>query len=197
MSGGSATPLPLARPLRAPPAIGEPRGLTASRRLDPMVLRVIAFAGLAAYAAAAWVGLVSAPPTGRAMLAVIVVVAGTAALAWLAGAHVPRVGAWCLALAVAIAATALAAIAIGLPARLLAPAHWDELGNRLGGALQTLGRLGYPYHGSAEWSRLTLLGTAPRQIYRSGGNGLVGCSMACRKGEPLWPWPFSTGRMSR
>ena len=157
MSGGSATPLPLARPLRAPPATGEPRGLTASRRLDPMVLRVIAFAGLAAYAAAAWVGLVSAPPTGRAMLAVIVVVAGTAALAWLAGAHVPRVGAWCLALAVAIAATALAAIAIGLPARLLAPAHWDELGNRLGGALQTLGRLGYPYHGSAEWSRLTLL----------------------------------------
>jgi transglutaminase-like putative cysteine protease len=118
---------------------------------------VAVFAALGGYAAAGWVGLVADPPTGRVVLAVTILVAAAAALAWIAGSRIARVVAWGLALTVALAAIVSAGIAIGMPARLLSPAHWGELGTELGGAFRTLGSLDYPYSGTDEWSRLTLL----------------------------------------
>ncbi len=162
MSGGEAVPARL--PLRAE-AGGRvspgPLGSVARRAsLDPVIARLCAFAGLAAYATSSWIGLVEAPPRGRAALAVAAAVGAAASLAW-AGRRLPRIAGWAAAVAITIAAAAVAAVAIGLPARLLAPWHWSEFGDRLGGALEGLGTLSYPYRGGAEWSRLVLLLGAP------------------------------------
>jgi transglutaminase-like putative cysteine protease len=158
MSGSFATRVALPHPLRgASPSGGGPsRRAISSRGLDPLILRLIAFAGIAAYGAATWVGLVSDPPTGRTALAVLAVLAGAAGLAWLSRGGLPRAPASGLALVVAVATTASAAIAMGLPARLIAPPHWGELGGDLGGGFRSIGGLDYPY-GGGEWSRLTLL----------------------------------------
>jgi protein-glutamine gamma-glutamyltransferase len=125
-------------------------------RASSQVIRLITFGALAAYAGASWVALVSEPPRGRTALAVLVGMGAAAALAWLAGRS-SRLAARGGALVVAILAVAVASVAMGLPARLLAPPNWGELGSQLGGALRGLGALAYPYRGSAEWSRLVIL----------------------------------------
>jgi protein-glutamine gamma-glutamyltransferase len=125
-------------------------------RASSLLIRVIAFGALAAYAGASWVALVSEPPRGRTALVVLVAIGAAAALAWVAGRS-SKLASRGGALAVAIVALALASIAMGLPARLLAPPNWGELGSELGGALRGLSALAYPYHGDAEWSRLVIL----------------------------------------
>ena len=101
--------------------MGEPRRTTRSQPRDSIVLRLVAFAALAAFAATQWIALVADPPIGRAALAVAAGIAGAVALAWIARASVGRASAWALAVVAALFAVAAAALAIGVPARLLAP----------------------------------------------------------------------------
>ncbi|MGH7513663.1 MAG: transglutaminase domain-containing protein, partial [Gemmatimonadales bacterium] len=88
--------------------------------------------------------------------AVLIGIGAAAALTRLAGRS-SKLAARGGALAVAIVAVAVASVTMGLPARLLAPPNWGELGGELGGALRGLGALAYPYRGDAEWSRLVIL----------------------------------------
>jgi transglutaminase-like putative cysteine protease len=154
MSGVAAT-LGLRRPSRRESPAGASVRAAAAPPPASVILRLIAFAALAAYAASSWLNLVAAPPRGRAALAVLAVVAGGAALAWL-GKRLPRSAAAGAGAGVAILAIAAGAVAIGLPARLLAPANWAELGGDLGRGFEGLGGLTYPYRGG-DWPRLTIL----------------------------------------
>jgi transglutaminase-like putative cysteine protease len=148
---------------------------------SPIGLRLATFFALATFAAANWVALVAQPPTGRAMLAALLAAAGAASLVAIA-ARVPTK--WRAGLAAATTVTAivvLAALALGLPARLLLPSGWGELGTDLGDGIGSLWRADYPYEGSDTWSRLALLlGLAP----------LLGLAAALsfwpREGERKW-----------
>ena len=120
-------------------------------------LRFAAFAALAGFAALHWIGLVADPPIGRAAVALIAVCGGAATLALIARAQIRRVPAWTLALVVSVVATAASALAIGLPARLLAPANWGELVDHLVGGVEELGNADYPYGGPDPWARLAIL----------------------------------------
>jgi transglutaminase-like putative cysteine protease len=125
-------------------------------------LRVAAYAALAALAAVQWARLVEAPPVGKVALTVLLLVAGAAALAALAaGRRSPSVK-WGLAALGAVVATAAGLVAIGVPARMLAPGGWDELGHVIGRGFAGLaGDVGYPYDGANDWSRQVLLAGIP------------------------------------
>ena len=121
------------------------------------MLRLVAFAALAAFAAAQWVALVADPPIGRTALAVGAGVAGAVALAWIARAPIGRASAWALAVVASLFAVGAAAFAIGVPARLLAPGAWGELHHYLTAGLNAIGNNDYPYSGPNQWSRLAIL----------------------------------------
>lgn len=131
--------------------------------------RLLAFAALAAFAAAHWATLVTAPPFGRLALAVAAIVGGAALLEAVGqasqrwrGVRLPRLAAGFVAAAGGVVATMLALAAVGISPRLLWPAGWGELGASLDHGLAGLaGSVGYPYAGDNEWSRLTILAVAP------------------------------------
>jgi hypothetical protein len=124
-------------------------------------LRLAAFAALASFVALHWIALVGDPPIGRAAVALIAVCGGAMTLALIAGARIPRVPAWTLALVASLVATAASAIAIGVQARLLAPANWGELADHLVAGLEDLENADYPYGGSDPWTRLAILFCLP------------------------------------
>jgi transglutaminase-like putative cysteine protease len=121
-----------------------------------VVLRVVAFAALTAFAAIHWVALLGDPPLGRVALTVAAQVVAAAAIAAIAAARLPRLVSWALALAVAVVAIAAGALAIGMPLYLLAPGHWGELVSGLNGGLSQLGGADLPYDGGG-WPRLAVL----------------------------------------
>ncbi|MGH2962990.1 MAG: transglutaminaseTgpA domain-containing protein, partial [Solirubrobacterales bacterium] len=56
----------------------------------------------------------------------------------------------------------LGLLAIGVPARLIQPGGWDELGSEIGRGFSGLnGDIAYPYRGANEWSRLVILAGLP------------------------------------
>ena len=120
-------------------------------------VRLLTFAALAGYVAAAWLGMIIHPPAGRAVLMVAAVVAGAAALAALGTDRLPRWLASTLAPLVALLAVAAGAIAMGLPFRLALPWHWGELATNLGGGWGVLWNVDYPYDGTLVWTRLLIL----------------------------------------
>src|ERR671923_814889 len=120
-------------------------------------LRLAAFAALASFVALHWIALVGDPPIGRAAVALIAVCGGATTLALIARAGIPRVPAWTLALVASLVAMAASAIAIGLQARLLAPANWGELVDHLVAGVEDLENADYPYGGSDPWTRLAIL----------------------------------------
>ena len=120
-------------------------------------LRVIAFAALASYVGAAWVGMVAGPPAGRTTLVIAVVVVAAAVMSLLADRPLPRPVLHLLAAAITLLALALGAIALGVPVRLVMPWHWGELADNLGTGFAGLWNVDYPYVGSTGWTRLVLL----------------------------------------
>jgi protein-glutamine gamma-glutamyltransferase len=127
-----------------------------------LALRLAAFAALAALAGAQWMRLVESPPVGRVALAVIALVVGAVALAAIAVARPRRVAASALAAVATVGATAVGLMAIGVPAHLLDPGSWDELGAELGRGFNGLaGDVPYPYDGDNEWARIVLLAGLP------------------------------------
>jgi transglutaminase-like putative cysteine protease len=160
----------------APAAVAAPRAAprpAAASTTRTALVRLAAFAGLALFAGVHWVSLVDSPPLGRTVL-VVLVATGTGALLTLLGAPAVRnrlteaLGgrlAWgaiaVAALVVGLAGIALALVAVGLPARLLAPRHLNELFDGLDRGLAGVQNADWPYDGSDSWVRLTTLLGAP------------------------------------
>ena len=150
----------------SPPRSGASARLPARGRTDAdtaagIGLRIAAFAALSAYGVAHWGGLVAAPPTSRlAAVAALATACGAllAASVRLPGPPAARAGVRLLAV---LATLALTLMVVGLEARLLLPANWDELREGLDQGLAGLRTIDWPYAGSDEWVRLTLLLGAP------------------------------------
>ena len=72
-------------------AVGTARAAARPTEATPAApLRVAAFAALALFASAHWMGLVESPPVGRVLLAVLIATATAAGLAALGAASLPR-----------------------------------------------------------------------------------------------------------
>ncbi len=130
------------------------------RRLRGLGLEVATFAALAWYAAAHWAsGLVADAPGGRVFACVLIAVAVGVVLA-LADAA-PKAQAWALRCGGIVAGLGAGFVAIGLDARYLAPAHWDELGDGLDRGFTALGSAQWPYSGAEPWGTTVLLLAIP------------------------------------
>ncbi|MFL5869433.1 MAG: transglutaminase domain-containing protein, partial [Thermoleophilaceae bacterium] len=150
MSGAAAR---LAAPPAAVPAVAEER--------DSTVLRLVAFAGLAAFGVGHWWGMVDHGPGGRAFAVVAVAVAGAAFLASLNHVRLPRAPTIALASAITLGMLLGGMAAAGLHLRLLLPHHWSVLGDGLDRGLSGVRTVDWPYDGPDSWVRLTILLGAP------------------------------------
>ena len=129
--------------------------------VDPLPMRLLAFAALAAFGVAHWGMLVVDAPAGRLLLMLVVATAGGAVLALLGRASLPRPAVHLLALAVGIAMLGLGLMAAGLPGRLLLPSHWGELFDGLDRGLAGIQSIEWPYNGPDGWVRLSVMLGAP------------------------------------
>jgi transglutaminase-like putative cysteine protease len=153
----------------APAGAGAPATLAPSESAEPastatadsLVMKLVAFAALAAFGAAHWGALVTDPPTGRTLLVVLVATGGAAALALLGRAQLPRAALHTLAALIGLATLLLGLMAAGLPGRLLLPGHWSELFDGLDRGLAGVEGVEWPYRGPELWIRRTVLLGAP------------------------------------
>jgi hypothetical protein len=128
--------------------------------VPPLVARAVPFFALAFLASAHWGALVEPSQTGRALLVSAIVTIG-GALIWLT-ASLPRVPGLIVRTGVLVVMTLLAVTAIGIRFKLLMPAGWGTLGDRLTGGLSVVGSVTeWPYSGPNVWLRLTTLLVAP------------------------------------
>jgi transglutaminase-like putative cysteine protease len=148
---GGPAPLDPAGPARSAAAVA----------VDSLGMRLLAFAGLAAFATAQWGMLVENPPGGRELLVVLVATGGGALLGLLGRAPLPRPAVHALAALVGVAMLALGLMAAGLPGRFLLPAHWAEFADGLDRGLAGVEGVEWPYGGPEEWLRLSVLLGAP------------------------------------
>jgi protein-glutamine gamma-glutamyltransferase len=160
----SPAPAPAAAPARR--AGGPPAGTGTARSAaalahDSLVLRLTAFAALAAFATAHWAMLVENAPFGRTLLVLLVATGGAAALGLLSLAPLPRPALHGLAAIVGFATLVLGLMAAGLPGRLLLPEHWSELTDGLDRGLAGVQGVDWPYDGPDVWIRRTILLGAP------------------------------------
>jgi transglutaminase-like putative cysteine protease len=132
---------------------------TAAR--DSLAMRLVAFAALGAFATAHWDMLVSNAPAGRTLLVLLVATGGAAVLGLLDRVPLPRSAIHALAAVAGVATLLLGLIAAGLPGRLLLPEHWGELADGLDRGLAGVQSVDWPYKGSDEWVRRTVLLGAP------------------------------------
>ena len=145
--------------------------------LPAPVARTVGFALLATLGAAEWVRMVGDSDLLVALPWVLAaVLAGEAVGA--AGSLAPRLRAPAALLAAALGLV-VAALASGLEPRLLAPRHWDELGDGVARGLETLSGVTLPYGGVDPWPNITL---------RLGGALLVTLAAV------LAAWPRAQGR---
>ncbi len=130
----------------------------------PERLELICFAALGIVVSLQWASLVSDPPAGRVVLAVVLATAAGAALA--AIRRIPSE--WPLRFALAVAAVllalALGLVVVGLPARLIWPGNWGELSADLDRSLTGLTDVPIPYAGADVWTRLVILLAAPLTV---------------------------------
>ena len=144
---------------RASPAIrGEQRSVAAVRgRSESVAVRLVVFAALGAFAAAHWYRLVAGAPAARMLAGVATATALGALLTGLGRTRLPRPVVHVAALAAVAAAGALALVVTGLPARLLPPGAWDELGGELDRGAAGIRTVRWPYSGPEEWVGLVIL----------------------------------------
>jgi transglutaminase-like putative cysteine protease len=140
--------------------------------LERRAARLAAFVPLAAFGALHWALLVEQRSGGRMLAAV-----GFAAFAGLglgACLQLPRAARHAAAAGVVLVAAAGALVAAGVPARLLWPSGWGELGAGVSQGMQTLPDVRVPYAGVDAWPRIVIL---------SGGALLVALAAAVT----FWP----------
>src|SRR4051812_4144017 len=148
-------PPPALQDLPAPSSAPVPASLP--ERPDSLVLRLVAFAALAAWATGHWAGLV-VHPGGLRMTAVVLVAVGTAATLGLLGRLASSLGATvALAAIVTLAGLVAGLLVAGLPARLLPPAGLGDLGAGVNRGLSGLRSASWPYDGPDAWVRQVLL----------------------------------------
>ncbi len=137
-----------------------PRRRSEAFTVPPLALRAIPFFTLAFLASAHWVALVEPAQTRRALVASLIAT-GAGVLIGLTG-RLPRVAGLAARVLVIAVALVLAATAIGIRFKLLMPAGWGTLGDRLSGGLSVVGTVTkWPYAGPNVWLRLTALLGAP------------------------------------
>ena len=119
------------------------------------------FAALAALAALQWTSLVAHPPAGRVVVAVLFVTAAGAAIAAIARLELSRAARLALAAVATVAGICFGMVVVGLPARLLLPGHWDELGANLSRSLDGVADVPVPYSGADARTRLAILLASP------------------------------------
>ena len=158
----------LLAPAPAPaPAGGAPLDSAAQARsmaavtADSLLMRLVAFSALGAFAVAHWGALVVDAPVGRMLLVLLVAIAGGTALGLLDRAPLPRAAVHAIAALIGVVMVALGLMAAGLPGRLLLPAHWAELFDGLDRGLAGVEGVEWPYRGPEEWIRLSVLLGAP------------------------------------
>ncbi|HEY7454608.1 MAG TPA: transglutaminase domain-containing protein [Thermoleophilaceae bacterium] len=155
------TPAPAGAGAPAPLPTGTSARSAAAIATNSLVLRLAAFAGLAAFATAHWGSLVVDAPTGRMLLAVLVATGGGAVLGVLDQVPLPRPAIHALAALTTLVMLGLGLMAAGLPGRLLLPEHWSELIDGLDRGLAGVEGVEWPYGGPEPWIRLTVLLGAP------------------------------------
>jgi len=124
-------------------------------------VRLAVFAMLGVFAAAHWYRLVAGAPAWRMIATVAVVTALGAFLIALGRTSLPRPAVYAAALLGVVATGALALVMTGLPARLLGPRAWDELGGHLDTGTAGIRTVEWPYSGPEEWVGLVVLLGAP------------------------------------
>ena len=124
------------------------------------LLELVTFAALAWYAAAHWASGLVADASGARVFACVVIGVAVAVAITLAEAAPSRVR-WLLQGGSVVAGLGAGFVAIGLERRLLAPAHWDELGDGLDRGFAALGSVHWPYDGSEPWGSVVLLLAIP------------------------------------
>jgi transglutaminase-like putative cysteine protease len=130
----------------------------------PERIELICFAALGIVASLQWTSLVADPPAGRVVLVVGLATAAGAALAAIGRLPRPRATRWALAVAAGAFAVGLGLVVVGLPARLLLPAHWGELASNLDRTLYGITDVTVPYAGADTWTRLVILLAAPLMV---------------------------------
>jgi protein-glutamine gamma-glutamyltransferase len=156
----------------------EPRAQAAAGDWRGLALRLIPFFALCWFAISHWMLVLADPPRSRALTVTLVCCAG-GTLLWLSARLRGRAALLsALRLAIALATLLIALVAMGLPARLLAPAHWGELRENIDLALAQVQTLSWPYEGLDDWVRLTLL---------------LGAPLAAATAAALAFWPASRG----
>ncbi len=161
----SSTPARL-RASAGTPASGEQMGLA-----------LLAFFGLAAFAAVRYSTLIATPPAGRAVLVAACVTGGCALLA--ATGHLGRGGPALalLRLVLVLGTFALSMLALHVPAHLLAPGQWHHLAERVSTGTHQLSGWLWPYRGESRWAQVAVLLPVPAVLL------LAGCA---------WFWPSRT-----
>ena len=157
---------------RLPRAPGRPRRMRGSWvsgdratektrwTISPLALQAVAFAALAMLAACHWTALVEPAQTRRGLIAALIATAGGIGVG-LTG-RLPRLLGVFVRIAVVLAVAVLATTAIGIRFKLLMPAGWSTLGDRVSGGLSVVGSVtAWPYGGPNVWLRLTTLLAAP------------------------------------
>jgi transglutaminase-like putative cysteine protease len=128
--------------------------------IAPLALRAFAFFSLAFFAAAHWTALVQPAQTGRAFLVAMITTAGGVLIA-LSG-KLLRVPGLISRVLLLVLMLLLAATAIGIRFKLLMPAGWGTLGDRITGGLSVVSAVTeWPYTGPNVWLRLTTLLAVP------------------------------------
>jgi transglutaminase-like putative cysteine protease len=167
----------------------RPRGrdaATAATEPGPgakLAVELAVFAALGACGLALWSRLAVGTPFGRLLAALAVALIGGLALAVLGRVADRRlVPVKLLAAAIAVVTIAASLVAVGLPVRLLAPAHWGELSDQLHSGIAGIEHTDLPYRGEDVWIGLTTM---------LGGGALVGLAAV------VTFWPARRPRLAR
>jgi protein-glutamine gamma-glutamyltransferase len=172
-----------ALPARRPPLVATPAATereAAEPRRRPAV-ELMVFAALGGLALFQWSRLVTEPPAGRLLLALVAASTAAALLALLARSRLRRPVSSIVAITIATGGLAGALLAIGIPGRLLLPANWQELREGLSFGFAGVEGTELPYRGGDEWLRLALLCVAP-------------ATTAVAAAVAFWPGPRIRGR---
>jgi transglutaminase-like putative cysteine protease len=155
-----------------------PAGLRTRARVpasgEHVGVALLAFFGLAAFAAIRYSALIATPPAGRAVLVALCVTAGCGLLA--ASGRIRRGGpaVGLLRVALVVGTFTLSMLALQIPAHLLAPGQWRHLAHRLSGGTDELSGWLWPYRGGDPWAEAAVLLPVPAVLL------VAGCA---------WFWP--------
>jgi hypothetical protein len=132
----------------------------AALTVPPIALHAIAFFALALFASLHWAALVEPQQSRRALVATLVAtIAGV--LIGLSG-RLPRAPGTAVRIVLIVAAAVVVTTAMGIRFKLLMPAGWDTLHDRVSGGLASVGRVNeWPYKGHNVWLGLTTMLAVP------------------------------------